>query len=247
MAEVAKLLFPDRAVGAIEDVSFFSPFKFYRSQPRSVRLQAQFRMEGPDIIADCRLIGSRILHGQSEPEVTTHFSARVRLADEPPKPGKRGKVIIPSDGKRVTAEDLYRLYFHGPAYRVVETSWRSGDEVFGLFTEPLPPNHVPGEAPTLAAPRQIELCFQTAGIWELASEATMGLPYQVGRVTVPADSHLPHGRLIAVVTRNPRGGFDAQVVDEKGQIALAIEGYRTMAMPEAVDPTLLEPLRKAMN
>ena len=33
-AEVAKLVFPDRAVAAIEDVDFLAPFKFYRDEPR---------------------------------------------------------------------------------------------------------------------------------------------------------------------------------------------------------------------
>ena len=42
LAEAAKLLYPERHIGAIEDVNFHSPFKFYRSQPRTVTLRADF-------------------------------------------------------------------------------------------------------------------------------------------------------------------------------------------------------------
>ena len=33
-------------------------------------------------MADCRLIGRRSLPNQSEPQVTTHFTARVRLTKQ---------------------------------------------------------------------------------------------------------------------------------------------------------------------
>ena len=31
----------------------------------------------------------------------------------------------------------------------------------------LPGNHMPADRPTLMSPRLIELCFQTAGLWEM--------------------------------------------------------------------------------
>ncbi|MCL2878537.1 MAG: SDR family NAD(P)-dependent oxidoreductase, partial [Acidobacteria bacterium] len=82
MAETALLLFPGLHIAAIEDVNFLTPFKFYRNQPRVVTVQAVYTADdkdGNDILADCRLTGSRKLHGQDEAEVTTHFTGRVRL------------------------------------------------------------------------------------------------------------------------------------------------------------------------
>ena len=67
------------ALGAIEEVQFLTPFKFYRNQSRTLTIQAEYSIDKEDIVADCRILGSRILHGQSEPEVTLHFSGRVRL------------------------------------------------------------------------------------------------------------------------------------------------------------------------
>jgi acyl transferase domain-containing protein/acyl carrier protein/NAD(P)-dependent dehydrogenase (short-subunit alcohol dehydrogenase family) len=247
MAETARLVFPERHIGAIEDVNFHSPFKFYRSQPRTVMLRADFSAEGEDIIANCRLIGARMLHGQTDPEVTTHFTARVRLVANPLQPQKAGAVVGPPDGNKVSAADIYRLYFHGPAYQVMESSWRQGDKVVGLFASHLPPNHDPDSAPTLVSPRLIELCFQTAGMWELATKSRMGLPYRVGSLSILKQPDMKSARLRSVVIPKAGGDFDAHVVDDKGDVYLALQGYQTMEMPDQVEDSLLEPLRKAFN
>ncbi|MCB0296859.1 MAG: polyketide synthase dehydratase domain-containing protein, partial [Calditrichaeota bacterium] len=79
LSEAARLLFPDRHLAAVEEVNFLAPFKFYRNEPRTVTVQANFSLDGEDIVADCRLLGTRQLHGQAAPQVSTHFTARVRL------------------------------------------------------------------------------------------------------------------------------------------------------------------------
>jgi NAD(P)-dependent dehydrogenase (short-subunit alcohol dehydrogenase family)/acyl carrier protein len=246
LAEIARLLFPERHVGPIENVSFLAPFKFYRSQPRTVTLHADFHMDGADILADCRMVGSRLLHGQTEAEVTTHFTGRVRLIAKPIQPGKGTKVSGPKNGKQVPATDIYRLYFHGPAYRVMESSWRSGDSVVGLYAADLPANHEPGNLPTLVAPRLIELCFQTAGMWEMAVRSRMGLPHQIRKVRLLRSPEAAKSRLYAVATPNEDGSFDAQVVDEKGGLYLVLKGYRTMELPDPIDAELLKPLKSVI-
>ncbi|MBP1599462.1 MAG: beta-ketoacyl synthase, partial [Acidobacteria bacterium] len=57
MAEAAKLIFSDRFVGAVENVHFLNPFKFYRGQPRAVTIHANFYPDKEDIIAECSLTG----------------------------------------------------------------------------------------------------------------------------------------------------------------------------------------------
>ena len=130
---------------------------------------------------------------------------------------------------------------------MVESSWRAGNEVVGLFAANLPANHEPESLSTLVSPRLIELCFQTAGMWELATQARMGLPYRVDRLSIHNASETGQVKLHSVVTPNEDGGFDARVVDQKGNVWLALSGYRTMALPEPVDDSLLEPLRSAMR
>jgi acyl transferase domain-containing protein/NAD(P)-dependent dehydrogenase (short-subunit alcohol dehydrogenase family)/acyl carrier protein len=246
LAEIAKALFPEMHLGRITDVCFHSPFKFYRGQARTLLLQAEFDMEGDDIRAHCRLIGSRTLHGHVEPETTTHFTACVRLVSRPVEHARAAKVA-PCDAKKVAACDIYRLYFHGPAYQVIETSWRSGEDVVGLFAADLPANHEPAERRTIVSPRLIELCFQTAGLWELAAESRMGLPYRIDEVMI----HLPDDdakkALYAVVRPGKDGAFDARVVDEKGSLHLTLSGYRTMQLPDPIEKTLLVPVRAALG
>ena len=64
------------------------------------------------------------------------------------------------------------------------------------------------------APRLIELCFQTAGLWELGKTGKLGLPHGVKRVSRPRSSEAAQGRLCAVVEPGAEGqGFSAYVVD----------------------------------
>jgi hypothetical protein len=244
MAEAAQLLFPEHHVAAIENVQFMAPFKFYRSQPRTVTVNAVFAMENDDIVAQCRLIGLRTLHGQSQAETTVHFSARIRLTARQGETGKRDRVSPPK-GKKVGTPDIYKVYFHGPAYQVLDSSWKAGDSVVGHLSGKLPVNHKPENLATLVAPRLIELCFQTAGVWELASKARMGLPSGIGRMQM---MQLPQNaaNLFAIVKPLPDGAFDAELVDLEGNIYFTLAGYRTMEMPESVDAALLKPLQNIL-
>ncbi|MBP1609957.1 MAG: beta-ketoacyl synthase, partial [Acidobacteria bacterium] len=247
LVECAQLLFPDRYAGSVEDVRFLVPFKFFRNEPRTLQLRADFRMDGKDIVADCRLIGSRVLHGHTEPEVTTHFSGVVRLLEQPLKVGKRARINLPVVDKQAKAEDIYRIYFHGPAYRVMECAWRAGNEFYGLSAIHLPANHDPVEAPALIQPRLIELCFQTASMWELVNEQRMGLPFRVEKVCVLGLAPENGARLFSVAKPSATGGFEAVVSDVSGRVYLEVHGYQTMQLPDAVDAQLVQPLRSVLG
>ncbi|MFH4346974.1 polyketide synthase dehydratase domain-containing protein, partial [Acinetobacter baumannii] len=88
-------------------------------------------------------------------------------ADEPPP--------APGNGREVCRDDVYKVYFHGPAYQVLDAAWRDDGQVVGRLAPDLPPAHEPPVQPTEVMPRLIELCFQTAGMWELGTEGRMGL------------------------------------------------------------------------
>ena len=118
-AEVALCLHPGWHIEAIEEVSFLAPFKFYKSEPRAVIIQALIRPQGSKLIADCKLIGRRKLAGQTELQETTHFTARVRVARQSLDALTGPKPLLTAEGL-VNAAEIYRIYFHGPAYQVVE-------------------------------------------------------------------------------------------------------------------------------
>jgi len=246
-AEAAVTLLPGWHVAAVENVNFLAPFKFYRGEARNVTVQAQISSVGNELVANCRLTGSRILPNQSEPQVTVHFTARVRLSKQLPEATKAAALGTPV-GAAVEAGDVYRLYFHGPAYQVIERAWWDGHRVVGLLPRTLPNNHVPPELPTCMSPRLIELCFQTAGLWEMGVQGRMGLPWQIDQVCVYRDPKLAEGRLYAVVTPDSaKASFDAEVVDASGNCFVTLKGYRTVALPNAVEPAQLKVLQAAMS
>ena len=245
-AEAALCLLPGWQVEAIENVNFLAPFKFYRSEPRAIRIETRIHPQGDGMLAECRLIGHRSLPPQSEPQPTTHFTARVRLAKERAQT-PAAKAFVAPEIRGIEPADIYRIYFHGPAYQVVDEAWWDGKRAIGRLAIGLPPNHRPSELPTVMAPRLIELCFQTAGIWELGTQSRMGLPQHVLEVSLLREPN-PAEALYAVVTPDTvQGSFDAEVLDTKGNCYLRLTGYQTIALPNRVDPDHLRSLQAVMS
>ena len=242
-AEAAQVMLPGWHVETVEGINFLAPFKFYRNQPRTLTIRAVISQEGDAVIADCRLVGYRTLPKQTQPEETTHFTAQVRLTKQ--VVGEVATKGFPAaNGASFKAADIYRIYFHGPAYRVLSRAWQDGKCIVGELAKNLPEDHHPSGRPTLLAPRLIELCFQTAGLWEINKESRMGLPRHVGRVCWWRNPELVTGSLFAVVTPHPeRASFDAEVVDAKGNLYLQVVDYTTVALAERVDGELLAALR----
>ncbi|MBK8491152.1 MAG: SDR family NAD(P)-dependent oxidoreductase [Saprospirales bacterium] len=233
MAEAVRTLYPDWRVEEVFEVEFHSPFKFYRSEPRTVYVRYFVAAEGDDLIGHCVLFGTRKLHGKEEEEVTDHFHGKVRLTKRPE--GEPQSLDLKPKAKKggVAAANIYELYFHGPAYQVLENAWTEGDRLVALMAKALPANHVPEKASLLAMPRHIETCFQAAGLIEMGRHDRMGLPAAVGACTV-----LPHTQRTgtAFCGGRPKGEtYDITIVDKNGVIYLAAAGYQTSALPGNVD------------
>jgi len=245
-AEAALKVLPGWHIKAIEDVNFLVPFKFYRHEDRAITVEATIHPHGEELVADCCLIGRRILPTQAEPQTTRHFTARVLLKKHPPAASKAARPEQPLD-LAVEAREIYRLYFHGPAYQVIEKAWWNGTQMIGQLADDLPSNHFPADLPTLMSPRLIELCFQTAGLWEMGNQSRMGLPQHLDCVTVLAPE--PVGvRLFAVVTPDAQHGtFDADVVDANCNRYLHLTGYRTVAVPNAFIEDQVKALRAMLS
>jgi NAD(P)-dependent dehydrogenase (short-subunit alcohol dehydrogenase family) len=233
-AEVASVLCPGFHVAAIEDESFLLPFKFFRNQPATLHLHAVASPGGVGEIVVSAELRSVV---QPKPELPAqervHFKARVRMSREaPPKP----KVAFKRPAAKalgIGREPIYSVYFHGPAYQVIERAAVEGDGVVALMAAGLPPDATPAGAEALVAPRLLELCFQAAGLWLLAKKQTMGLPTALERAKVyrPEDAAGEKRLYVTVAARGEGEAFDARVVDEKGQVHAEVVGYRTVALP----------------
>jgi hypothetical protein len=245
-AEAALAILPGWHIEAIEDVNFLAPFKFYRHEPRTVTVYATFSADREAVIANCRLTGSRTLPNQTEPQITTHFTARVRLIKEE-LVAQTGAAPGTAAGTAVTAANVYRVYFHGPAYQVVERAWIDDHHMIGQMPVSLPVNHHPSELSLRAMPRLIELCFQTAGLWELSMQHRMGLPLRIDRVTFCGAPQAQHGALYAVVAPNPdETRFDADLLDAGGNRYLHLSGYATATFAADIDVGPLQAFHAVM-
>jgi len=244
-AEIANLPFEDLVVQAIEDVDFVAPFKFYRNEPRTLTVSAVFASDGDDVIARCRLIGVRELATSDEPQVTTHFTGTVRLSSE--RLPVEAVVAPDAASGEVRSDDVYRVYFHGPTYQVLASAWTDGDLVGGTLAADIPPNHVPEHKLTLTGPRLVELCFQTAGMWQIGTTGMMALPMHIDRVIIGVERPSDRRAGVTAIVRPVDGSFDAVVVDGSGKALVAIEGYRTIQLPGALSDDEVAPLREAMT
>jgi len=234
--QLALALAPGYRVAAVYDEEFHAPFKFYRMESQTLHLNAIATPQGDGLIIRAALRSLRDLGKPGlPPQEKLHFTGKVKVARELEQP-----VIDftpPAfESLPIPAEDIYHIYFHGPAYQVLERVDVRGDQAIGLLAARLPSNTNPAEAASIMAPRLIELCFQTAGVWDIKTNGTMALPLGLSSVTAyrqPAEAN--GNRLYAVVTALDGGdAYHAQVVDDSGAVYVDLKGYRTVDLPGIV-------------
>ncbi len=238
-AELAGLLAPGFRVARIEHERLDSPVKFHRSQPRTLKLKAVVRpVGGGELIARTELSSvfqPAVAPGHTPPpaQETVHFRAEVRLArGEAPQ----SQVELPRDNdmaRVVERHEIYKVYFHGPAYQVLDKVLLTDDMAIGLMSTDLPPDSSPPDAEQVVDPRMLELCFQTAGVWEIAHSEQMALPSSLDGLEVYRHLSQAEGaQIYAIITPVEAGAaFDAQVVDDNGNVYLSLSGYRTSKLP----------------
>jgi hypothetical protein len=236
-AEASRLLVPDWHVVAVENLVIPAGLKFFRDEPRTVTITSLLRPDPDDrdvLVAECAVTSERVLPGSDRPQQTVHARGQVRLAPQPLAPEKLAKPTL-SSKKALSPEQVYSVYFHGPAYQVMQSVWRLGGTKQGAvarFAEDLPPNHSPADAPTLIGPRLAELCYQTAGMWEMGHEGRYGLPSIVTSFRVYGT---PTEDTPLVCTARPTpDGFDCVVQRKDGTVVVQMTGYRTVPVPDSL-------------
>jgi 2-methylisocitrate lyase-like PEP mutase family enzyme len=73
------------------------------------------------------------------------------------------------------------------------------------------------------------------------------LPQHIDRVSVASVPDLAEGRFYAVVTPATGGSFNAEVIDTAGYRYVQLSGYRTVALPGAVDAERLKTLQSLIS
>ena len=242
-------------VSLIEDVHFLAPFKFYGNQTRKIFWQAQVLREASGLTAQVKLESFSTVKNKTSERVL-HFTGRVHLVpqSEPAQEEQRTSPPHWNGEYTLPAENIYRLYFHGPAFQVLEGVQQSGKEIIGKMRIPLLPltaeESLKDQGSVLDMPMLIELCFQTAGIWEIAETGSMSLPVGVGNVKYysgPGKSGEVFAEVIPQRISEGKYRYDARVVDSEGNIYLELEDYRTASLVYPFEKDLLSPLQKLVD
>jgi len=244
-AALASLVAPGMRVTEVGQVDFIAPLKFYRDEPRTITVTAVTRPDGADLVADCRLSASRTLAGEQVPRVTSHFTGRVRLTAAA---AEQERAAAPGDRatSAVTHDDIYHVFFHGPAYQVVDEAWHRGPDAVARLARHLPAGHAPETGHTTTEPRLAEACFQTAGLWEIGHDGHLALPAHVDLVSIP-HRPVPGAELFAIAHPADDGSFDCQVLDGGGDVVLRVNGYRTVSLDGPLPADLQQPISDAMS
>ena len=70
------------------------------------------------------------------------------------------------------------------------------------------------------------------------------MPSKIGRVTKLKEPSIVKSQLYTVVRHSNGGtGFDADVVDESGNVYLRLEDYHTAELPGAAEAVPIDPIR----
>ena len=212
-AEAAAALLPGWQVTALEDVELERPLQVLPRRaahagaagagPRSRRRRHGRRLPaGRPPLAARRASSGRCI-SPAGPFWRGSCQPRRRNRRRPRAARAKGSARRRSTGSTSTVR---------PTRSSIGPGGRTGSSL-GRLAEDLPPDHQPAAEPTEAAPRLIELCFQTAGVWQLGTEGRMALPTHVDRITRFADADAP-GSLVALVSpREDGSAIDARVVD----------------------------------
>jgi malonyl CoA-acyl carrier protein transacylase len=233
-------------VTGLSDVRFLAPLKFYRGEPRKLTWKVQMMRTASGYTANL-VLESLLALKSRPPESVVHFEGKVFLQPDAPSiqpvtatgPHWNGHLTIPAD-------EIYRLYFHGPAFQVLAGVQRS--EVGLLAKVSLPQKkllHANSADHFLTAPRLIEACLQAAGIWEIGLKDVMALPKSIGSVCLYRVPE-PDTQLFAQIRSNAHreGCFDARIVDAAGAVYLDLREYCTAPLPYSLDAETLAPLKR---
>ena len=212
-AEVASVLCPGFHVAAVEDESFLAAVQVppppAGDAPPPRRGVARRGRGGRGRAPSCGRSSSRSRSCPAQERV--HFTGPG--ADAPRGAGAPKvafKKPAAKDARPIGREAIYEVYFHGPAYQVIERAAVEGDGVVGPDGGRPPAERESRRAPTRSWRRaSSSCCFQAAGLWLLAKKETMGLPTALERAARyrPEDA-AGERRLYAVVeARDGRRGL----------------------------------------
>ncbi len=172
-------------VTGMRSVVFSSPVKLPKDKPleifvipekvtglNSIKLTLKSKFIGPD--------------GKQLGDLRPHFVAEIIEGELAPGypflPATQSKWFI-KENLVIPKEKIYEVFFHGPSFQVLDGIINLGaNSISAVYNEPNEPLFPDKNASVHLAPRLIEACFQTAGMYDLLINKTMSLPNGITKI-----------------------------------------------------------------
>ncbi|MGB9799729.1 MAG: SDR family NAD(P)-dependent oxidoreductase [Thermanaerothrix sp.] len=232
-------------VRGFTDVQFMAPLKFYRNQPRRFVIKVNLYPAQEGLVAQA-VLESTLTRAGMPPQTLRHFTANVLLGTPESAGAPEAEVPAWDEHRLIYREAIYRLFFHGPAFQVLEAVQVEPHRARGRLSASLP---ALSAAPLVTLPSLLELVLQTAAAWEVAQDGVLALPFGAERITYTAWQWQEPvwAEVIPISPLGENRRFDARVVDANGRVVIEVKGYRTARLPYAADPALVAPFRASLE
>jgi hypothetical protein len=233
MARAAKLLLPEGVLSCINDHHNGPPIILTGHETTATDIRIDARIEQSDANgaeAFCE-VRSYAAASSSDPTFSGCFHMSKILADPP---GNDRPARLEAN-MRVSKDDIYRLFFHGPWFQVISGAFQNVDAMTAFYA--VTAQGSPAGNGYEAVPREIEFCLQTAGLFELAQTGRLMVPFTIEYIRrwrpalEPATSSMTATARRSVTSGGNTDLIDIDLFDAQGRLRLRVMGYGTVLLP----------------
>jgi NAD(P)-dependent dehydrogenase (short-subunit alcohol dehydrogenase family) len=224
MAEAFHLFTDGQEVRRFSQVEFRSPIKIYpgRSLPCNIVLK---KCADGQVAAEIRSTFANAL-GQAIGEERVHFAANLEGGE---KKSLHKAVILPKDTVVISEAEIYKRYFHGETFKVMQQvsaiDHESTVSQFQKASEHYFKTRPQGRF--YVDPMHIEFVFQSCGIFEMVNHSNFSLPWKLSALELFADE--TRGIIYSVNQAKRNGeeqtGYNSLVVDDEGHVKIQVEDF----------------------
>jgi malonyl CoA-acyl carrier protein transacylase len=224
----------------LHSVKFASPVKLFHDAPTTVQVQVQRLSEG-----GLRLqLQSLFVAATGRQVWRQNFTAAV-AAQTPPWPTDPVPSLEMPCEPSMGRDDIYKRYFHGPSFQVIEQVQTLGENGADGVPVPLGGDWLAGlpQPQSLSQPLLCEAALQVAGLWEMVECGRLSLPAGIesiwfGPPAAPSALQL-QARRRSVDAKGCL--FDVTCSDATGRLHMAMRGSRSIVWRDLTAAERFEP------
>jgi NAD(P)-dependent dehydrogenase (short-subunit alcohol dehydrogenase family)/3-hydroxymyristoyl/3-hydroxydecanoyl-(acyl carrier protein) dehydratase len=210
---------------SMKNIKFQLPVKLLKNKPIDIRIKAakeetiKMQIESDFINSKGAKMGETRIHFLSEyNDNMKHMPNDVKLP------------TIKSKKYKINSETIYKTYFHGPSFQVLDGILNIDKEsVIGVFKKPQAKLLGENDMNYIFHPMIIEAVFQTCGWRDIYLENKMTLPDQIGEIYIKDNNPDPEKLYTCAIYKgiNDYGKsiYDAYSFNENGEIIVYLKNY----------------------